>query len=95
MINDGSTDNTLEIAKKYPIKIINNEKNYGYDKSLNIGFNYSKTKFKFLVTFDADGQHSANDLKKIISKLDEGYDIIYGSRDKVNRLSEKDFFILK
>ena len=36
LINDGSTDNTLELAKKYDIKIINNEKNFGYDKSLNI-----------------------------------------------------------
>ena len=42
LINDGSTDDTLALAKKHNIIIINNEKNFGYDESLNIGFNYSK-----------------------------------------------------
>tara|TARA_B100000029_G_C17517279_1_gene938586 strand:+ start:409 stop:1065 length:657 start_codon:yes stop_codon:yes gene_type:complete len=91
LVNDGSTDSTLEIAKKYNIKIINNEKNLGYDKSINVGFNYSKNRFKYLITFDADGQHSPEDLKKVISKLDQKFDIVYGSRDKVNRISEKFF----
>ncbi len=94
LINDGSTDDTLALAKKHNIIIINNEKNFGYDESLNIGFNYSKNKFKYLVTFDADGQHSPEDLNKIISKLNENYDLIYGSRNKVNRLSEKIFLYL-
>ncbi len=94
LINDGSTDDTLKIAKKHDIIIINNEKNFGYDKSLNIGFNYSKNKFKYLVTFDADGQHSSEDLLKIISKLNENFDLIYGTRNKVNRMGEKIFLYL-
>ena len=94
LINDGSTDNTLELAKKHDIIIINNEQNFGYDKSLNIGFNYSKNKFKYLVTFDADGQHSSEDLSIIISKLKENFDLIYGTRNKIDRLSEKLFLFL-
>ncbi len=94
LVNDGSTDDTLKIAQKYSIEIINNKKNFGYDKSLNLGFDYTKNKFKYLVTFDGDGQHSFDDLKKIISKFDEKFDLIYGSRDKVNRISEKIFLFL-
>ena len=94
LINDGSTDNTLELAKRHDIIIINNEKNFGYDKSLNIGFNYSKDKFKYLITFDADGQHSSEDLSIIISKLKENFDLIYGTRNRINRMSEKIFLFL-
>ena len=61
LINDGSTDNTLELAKKHDIIIINNEQNFGYDKSLNIGFNYSKINSSTLLL----SMQTVNTLQKI------------------------------
>lgn len=37
VVNDGSTDNTLEVLKKYPIEIISYEKNRGISYALNLG----------------------------------------------------------
>ena len=43
VVNDGSTDNTLEILSKYPkVKVITNEKNSGFAKSVNNGYRASK-----------------------------------------------------
>jgi glycosyltransferase involved in cell wall biosynthesis len=94
LINDGSTDGTLEIAKKQNIIIINNSKKCGYDQSINFGFNYSVKKFKYIITFDADGQHTQNDLKKIISNFNKKTSVVCGVRNKVNRISEKIFLFL-
>lgn len=57
IINDGSTDNSLKIIKKYAkenerIKIINNIKNLGLNKSINKGL--KKAKGKYIARFDAD-----------------------------------------
>jgi len=36
---------------------------------------------QFLVFMDADGQHSADDVEKLLEKLEEGYDMVIGARD--------------
>ena len=55
IINNASTDNTLKILESFNdnrIIIINNEKNYGLSKSLNIGF--AKSKGEFIARMDAN-----------------------------------------
>ena len=53
IINDCSTDKTLNLLKKFnQIKIINNKKNYGLAKSRNIALKYSK--YNFLASIDSD-----------------------------------------
>ncbi len=52
LIDDGSTDNTLKIAEKYPCKIINFEKNKGRSAARNEGIKQSKA--KYVLFTDAD-----------------------------------------
>jgi len=53
IINDCSTDKTLNLLKKFnQIKIINNKKNYGLAKSRNIALKYSK--YDLLASIDSD-----------------------------------------
>jgi glycosyltransferase involved in cell wall biosynthesis len=88
VIDDGSNDGSDLIVKKEAKLYMLNKKNKGYDYSLNLGFNYVKKKFKFLITFDADGQHKIKDLKKVIYYLKKGYDIVCCERKKLQRFSE-------
>jgi len=91
VIDDGSSDGTSDWLKKNRFNFIKNKKKIGYENSLILGINYilKKVKAKYLITFDADGEHQTNDLIKIINKLKKNQiDMIIGNRNKFNRLSE-------
>ncbi len=75
IINDGSKDKTLEVAKKLVkkhgsrLKIINHPKNRGYGAAFKSGLYGSK--YKWIVFTDADGQFNFQDIKKLIKKQKE------------------------
>ena len=60
VIDDGSTDKTIEVAKKFDVKyIISNTKNLGLAKTFENGVNFFKSKdYDYLVNLDADNQYS-------------------------------------
>ncbi len=82
VVDDGSIDNTYEVAKKKANFVIRNEKNLGKGMSLNKGINYllKNTDFDYLVAMDADGQHSPSDLDKFLKKAEDGAYFIVGDR---------------
>lgn len=72
IINDGSTDKTLEILQSYNdsrIKIINNEKNIGLTKSLNKGLRIASG--KYIARQDADDVSLPERLKKQVKFLEK------------------------
>ena len=71
VINDGSTDSTSEILKKYPeIHVISLEKNKGKGNALKIGFKKaSEIGFDFAITIDSDGQHYPDDIPVFVEAL--------------------------
>tara|TARA_Y100001958_G_C21153131_1_gene488765 strand:+ start:430 stop:1098 length:669 start_codon:yes stop_codon:yes gene_type:complete len=90
VIDDASTDSTGTIAKKSGALVIKNKINMEYDFCIGKGISYAvKNKFDFAITFDADGQHLATDIPKIITTLKDGYDLVLGIRNKVSRVTEK------
>ena len=90
VVNDSSTDNTVRILKSLPIKLITNTTNIGYTKSLEKGISYAvNVGADYVITFDADGQHIAEDVAKfteIIEKFKP--DLILGVRSDYNRFME-------
>ena len=89
VIDDCSIDSTNYLSKKSNAKVIKHLKNYGYDQALFTGFKKAcNLSFKFLVTIDADGQHSINDAEKILYFLKSGYSIVCGKRKYQQRLME-------
>lgn len=91
VIDDASTDNSKRVIKQNKIIYFSNKNNLGYDKTLNIGFSKAKNlKFKYVITFDGDGQHHTKDLKRVIFYLSR-YDIVVGQRSKFQRFSERLF----
>jgi glycosyltransferase involved in cell wall biosynthesis len=80
--NDGSTDLTGEIAEKLGVVVINHPKNLGYGSGIRSIFQKAKEiDTDILVTFDADGQHQVEDIKKVIEPiLKNKADVVIGSR---------------
>ncbi len=84
-IDDGSTDNSLNILrglqKSDPkIRIISFRRNFGQTAALSAGFEHAKG--DIVVAIDADLQNDPADIPKMIDKLNEGFDIVSGWRKK-------------
>ena len=79
LIDDCSPDNTLnvisELCKKQYIKALRLSKNFGQHAALMAGIR--NTKGDFVVCLDDDGQTPANEVDKLLEKLEEGYDAVY------------------
>ncbi|MHA1230774.1 MAG: glycosyltransferase family 2 protein [Candidatus Helarchaeota archaeon] len=82
VINDGSTDNTKQIAEKAGAIVVNHKLNQGLGKSLRDGVRKALTLgSKIIVNFDADLQYKAEDIPRLVYYLiHEEYDLMMGSR---------------
>ena len=80
--NDGSADLTGEIAENLGAIVINHKQNLGYGAGINSIIKKAKEiDTDILVTFDADGQHKVEDVKKVIEPIKNGdADLVIGSR---------------
>ena len=84
-IDDGSNDNSLnlltQIQKSDPrVRVICFRKNFGQTAALSAGFSHAQG--EIIVALDADLQNDPADIPKIISKLNEGFDVVSGWRKK-------------
>lgn len=80
LVNDCSPDNTFEkiksIAKEFDNVIaIDLAKNFGQHSAIMAGF--SKVSGNIIVCLDDDGQTPANEVDKLLAKIEEGYDVVY------------------
>lgn len=88
LVNDGSKDKTLEFAieskRKYPnqIFVVSHVINRGLGAALKTGMVLALEKgAKYIVTFDADGQHEIEDIPKVCKPLVDGEaDVVIGAR---------------
>ena len=83
VINDGSTDNSAEIALRHGASVINIKPNKGLANAFRTGLAESlKRGADIIVNTDADNQYCAEDIEKIVKPLlDNEADIVIGSRD--------------
>lgn len=81
VINDGSKDNTLEVLKKAHINYIDSFCNLGLFGAVQTGFKLAMLEdYDAVIQFDGDGQHSAKFLPSLIHEIENGYNIVIGSR---------------
>lgn len=82
LVNDGSKDRSWEIiqtlAREYPCIIgINLMRNYGQHNALLCGIRQAQ--YDITITMDDDLQHSPASIPLLLAKMEEGYDVVYGS----------------
>ena len=81
VINDGSSDNTAELCRKMGYELIDLPVNLGLAGAFQTGLKYAYRKgYDYAIQFDADGQHRPEFIEAMLDKIQEGYDIVIGSR---------------
>lgn len=80
--DDGSFDNTTEVARDAGATVIRQPVNRGYGSALKALFQIAKQKdADIMITMDSDGQHDTRQIPAVISPiLSDGFDIVIGSR---------------
>lgn len=92
VVDDGSTDNTAELARHAGAIVVSHEKNRGYDATLNSGFKKAaELGSNIIITIDADGQHDPSLIQQFIDAIDAGADIVVGVRNRRQRFAESLF----
>lgn len=82
-VDDGSADDSARLAAQAGAVVVRHPVNLGQGAALQTGFEYalSVPDMRWVVTFDADGQHQVED---VVAMLDlarnEGLDVVFGSR---------------
>jgi glycosyltransferase involved in cell wall biosynthesis len=79
VIDDGSTDNTANVASNAGAKVITHHYNIGNGAAIKTGVRYSRS--INLVFMDGDGQHDPRDVSRLLSDLGE-YDMVVGARTR-------------
>lgn len=81
IINDGSQDNTEEICIKNGYNFISHPVNLGLAGAVKTGMMYAvKKNYDAAIQFDGDGQHDPAYIGLMAEKIQEGYNIVIGSR---------------
>jgi len=80
VVDDGSIDKTIEVAQKYGAITIP-KKHQGLAETFKVEMQEClKRKATIIVHTDADGQYHPQHLPQLIQKIEEGYDLVLGSR---------------
>jgi glycosyltransferase involved in cell wall biosynthesis len=79
VVDDCSTDNSLEISKSKKVRVYRLKRHMGKGYALRLGFNEAKG--KIIVTLDSDGSHKPKELPKVLEPiLKNEADLVIGSR---------------
>ncbi len=82
VVDDGSTDETSDIAKDFGVKVIRHKKNAGKGAAIKTIFDFaSDNGYDYLVLIDGDGQHNPYEIPNVLSPvLNPGADMVVGAR---------------
>lgn len=86
LVNDGSPDGSWAVIEKVlseysTIRAIDLMRNYGQHNALLAGIRAAR--YDIIVTMDDDLQHPPEEIPRMLEKLDEGYDVVYGAPQKM------------
>ncbi len=85
VVDDGSTDDTGELAKAAGAIVVRHPESLGNGAAVKNGARAAGG--EILAFMDGDGQHDARELGKLLAKLDEGYQMAIGARDSGSHAS--------
>lgn len=80
VVDDGSTDETAKVALSSGARVLSSPYSMGNGAAIKRGARAARG--EILILMDADGQHAAEHIAALLAKLDEGYDMVVGARDR-------------
>ena len=82
VVDDGSSDDTTTLARQHGARVVSHPFNLGYGAALQTGYKYAaEGGYACVVQMDADGQHDAADVARLVAPLRDGRaDVVIGSR---------------
>lgn len=81
VVNDGSTDATLEICKDHDIPVLNLASNLGIGGAVQTGHIYAyENGYDIDIQFDGDGQHDIGSIPALVEAIEQGANLAIGSR---------------
>ncbi len=85
LVDDGSTDRTYKLLEEIAavdsrVLVVKLRRNFGQTPALAAGFDHASG--EFILSMDGDLQHDPNDIPNFLEKLEEGYDVVSGWREK-------------
>lgn len=92
LIDDGSSDGTIEklhvLSSIQPnVFYIELSRNFGHQNALKAGIDFAKSNSDAVITMDGDLQHPPELIPQLISKWEEGYDVVYTIRAETETAS--------
>lgn len=78
VVNDGSTDNTADLAEALGVRVITHPYSLGNGGAVKTGARQATG--NIIIFMDADGQHNPDDIPDLLNMLHEGYDMVVGAR---------------
>ena len=85
VVNDGSTDQTKQVAESAGAKVVTHPYSKGNGAAIKTG---ARTATGDIIVFmDADGQHDPQDITRLIEKIEQGYVLVVGARQKGSQAS--------
>lgn len=85
VVDDGSTDATAEISAQAGALVIRHPYSKGNGAAIKSGARLASG--EVVVFMDADGQHDPADISRLLARLNQGYDMVVGAREKGSQAS--------
>lgn len=85
VVDDGSTDETAQLCAEYSIRHLHHPYSKGNGAAIKSGARLAQG--DILVFMDGDGQHNPSDISPLIQKIEAGFDMAVGARDRQSQAS--------
>ena len=85
VVDDGSSDETVDVCQSFGVRRVAHPYGLGNGAAIKTGARAAHG--EVLVFLDADGQHDPADIPRLLARLDEGYDMAVGARDRRSQAS--------
>jgi glycosyltransferase involved in cell wall biosynthesis len=85
VVDDGSGDDTVEVCQANSVDVVSHTYSMGNGAAIKSGARSASG--DIIVFMDADGQHDPGDIKYLLEKMAEGFDMVVGARDAGSQAS--------
>ncbi len=80
VVDDGSTDDTVAVCLAAGVSVVSHPSGMGNGAAVKTGARSARG--RVLVFMDGDGQHRAEDVPRLLERLEQGFDMVVGARSR-------------